>query len=78
MFTANCQEVDQVNSDRMKGKLKQIQGEIKKKWGQLTDDDLTQAEGSMDKLVGKIQERTGEQREAIEKWLKTRGHEGSN
>lgn len=78
MFTANCQEVDQVNSDKMKGKLRQIQGEIKKKWGQLTDDDLTQAEGSMDKLVGKIQERTGEQREAIEKWLKTRGYEGSN
>jgi len=63
-----------VNRDIVKGKMKQLQGEIKKKWGQLTDDDLTQAEGSMDKLVGKIQERTGEQRDAIEKWLKTRGY----
>ncbi|HEY6421450.1 MAG TPA: CsbD family protein [Candidatus Binataceae bacterium] len=63
-----------MNRDIVKGKMKQLQGEIKKKWGQLTDDDLTQAEGSMDKLVGKIQERTGEQRDAIEKWLKTRGY----
>jgi uncharacterized protein YjbJ (UPF0337 family) len=73
-FAAECEEVTQVNRDIVKGKMKQLQGEIKKKWGQLTDDDLTQAEGSMDKLVGKIQERTGEQRDAIEKWLKTRGY----
>jgi uncharacterized protein YjbJ (UPF0337 family) len=31
---------------------------------------MTQAEGSIEKLVGKIQERTGERRDAIEKWLK--------
>jgi uncharacterized protein YjbJ (UPF0337 family) len=54
----------------MKGKFKQLAGEIKRKWGQIMDDDVTQAEGSMEKLVGKIQERTGERREAIEKWLK--------
>jgi uncharacterized protein YjbJ (UPF0337 family) len=59
-----------MNSDQMKGKFKQLAGEIKRKWGQITDDDVTQAEGSMEKLVGKIQERTGERREAIEKWLK--------
>jgi len=59
-----------MNSDRMKGKFKQLAGEIKRKWGQITDDDMTQAEGSMEKLVGKIQERTGERRDAIEKWLK--------
>lgn len=62
-----------MNSDQMKGKLKQMSGEIKRKWGQLTDDDLTQAQGNMDKLVGKIQERSGDQREAIEKWFKSQG-----
>jgi len=62
-----------MNSDQVKGKLKQMSGEIKRKWGQLTDDDLTQAQGSMDKLVGKIQERSGDQREAIEKWFKSQG-----
>jgi uncharacterized protein YjbJ (UPF0337 family) len=59
-----------MNSDQMKGKFKQLAGEINRNWGQITDDDVTQAEGSMEKLVGKIQERTGERREAIEKWLK--------
>jgi len=64
-----------MNSDQMKGKLKQISGEIKRKWGQLTDDDLTQAQGKVDKLVGKIQERSGDRREAIEKWFKSQGLE---
>ena len=45
------------------------QAEIKRKWGKITDDDLTEAEGDAEKLIGKIQEHRGEQREAIEKWL---------
>ena len=58
-----------MDSDRIKGKWHQLKGEIKRRWGKVTDDDLTEAEGDMEKLVGKIQERTGERREAIEKWL---------
>jgi uncharacterized protein YjbJ (UPF0337 family) len=61
------------NSDQMKGKLKQLSGEIKWKWGQITDDDVMQAEGSLDKVVGRIQERLGKERKAIEKWFKSRG-----
>ncbi len=64
-----------MNRDTMQGKLKQLKGEIKRKWGQLTDDDLTEAEGSFDKLVGRIQQRTGEQRADIERWLKDHGYE---
>ncbi len=60
-----------MNRDQLKGKFKQMAGEIKRKWGQLTDDDLTQAQGNTEKLVGRIQERSGDQREAIEKWLKS-------
>jgi uncharacterized protein YjbJ (UPF0337 family) len=58
-----------MNQDRFKGKWNQVKGEIKKKWAVITDDDLLQAEGNFDKLVGKIQERTGEQKEAIHKAL---------
>jgi uncharacterized protein YjbJ (UPF0337 family) len=58
-----------MDSDRFKGKWHQLKGEIKRRWWKVTDDDLTEAEGDMKKLVGKIQERTGERREAIEKWL---------
>ena len=56
-----------MNQDQFKGKWNQIKGEVKKKWAKLTDDDLKYAEGSFDKLVGKIQERTGEEKEAIKK-----------
>ena len=56
-----------MNQDQFKGKWNQIKGEAKKKWARLTDDDLKYAEGSMDKLVGRIQERTGEEKEAIRK-----------
>jgi len=64
-----------MNKDIMKGKLKQMGGEIKRKWGVLTHDDFTQTQGSYEKMVGRIQERTGEQREAIETWFKSQGWE---
>lgn len=58
-----------MDSDRIKGKWNQIKGDVKRKWGQITDDDLLQAEGNMDKLVGTIQQRTGEHRDAIRQWM---------
>jgi uncharacterized protein YjbJ (UPF0337 family) len=48
-----------MNEDVLKGKWLQLKGQIKEKWGQLTDDDLDQIAGQRDQLVGKIQERYG-------------------
>jgi uncharacterized protein YjbJ (UPF0337 family) len=64
-----------MDSDIVKGKLKQLRGEIKRKWGRMTDDDLMETEGSLEKMVGRIQERTGEKRDEIEKWFKSQGCE---
>ena len=61
--------------NRDKGQFKQMKGEIKRKWGQLTDDDMMEAEGNLDKLMGRIQQRTGERREDIERWFKDQGWE---
>jgi len=58
-----------MDSDRIKGKWNQIKGDVKRKWGQITDDDLLQAEANMDKLAGTIQQRTGEQRDAVRRWF---------
>ena len=58
-----------VNAQALQGQWNQIRGELKKKWGQLTDDDLRFNSGNIDQLVGKIQQRTGEAREAIEQFL---------
>lgn len=63
-----------MNEDKMKGKWNQLKGEIKRKWGKVTDNDLLEAEGNVDKLVGMIQQRTGEQKESVQKWLKTQGY----
>ena len=48
-----------MNADVLKGKWHQIKGEVKSKWGQLTDDDLDRVAGDAEKLVGKVQERYG-------------------
>ncbi|SMO96284.1 CsbD family protein [Paracoccus laeviglucosivorans] len=48
-----------MNRDIIKGKWDQMKGSVKQKWGDLTDDDMTQIEGDADKLSGKLQERYG-------------------
>jgi uncharacterized protein YjbJ (UPF0337 family) len=48
-----------MNDDKVKGQWKQLAGKLKAKWGQLTDDDLTIADGTSEYLEGKIQERYG-------------------
>lgn len=55
--------------EEFRGNWNQLKGELKKAWGKLTDDDLTYAEGEYDKLVGRIQERYGEERADIERKL---------
>jgi uncharacterized protein YjbJ (UPF0337 family) len=56
-----------MNTDQLKGKWKQFHGAAKSKWGKLTDDDLTTAEGDAEKLAGKIQEKYGKSKEAAKK-----------
>jgi uncharacterized protein YjbJ (UPF0337 family) len=54
----------------IKGDWNITKGNLKKKWAKLTDDDLQYAEGQYDQLLGRIQKRTGETREAVEKVIK--------
>jgi uncharacterized protein YjbJ (UPF0337 family) len=55
-----------MNTDVLKGKWKQMRGEVKKWWGDLTDDDLDRIAGERDKLIGRLQERYGYARERAE------------
>lgn len=48
-----------MNWEQIAGKWKQVRGEAKKKWGELTDDELMQINGSRDILAGKLQEKYG-------------------
>ncbi|MDX5403378.1 MAG: CsbD family protein [Rhodobacterales bacterium] len=56
-----------MNWDTLEGKWKQFSGQAKENWGKLTDDDLDQAAGKRDQLIGKIQERYGIARDEAER-----------
>ena len=58
-----------INTQELQGQWNKLRGQVKEKWGQLTDDDLQIHGGNVDQLVGKIQQRTGEGREVVEKFL---------
>jgi len=67
-----------INAQSLQGQWNQLKGDVKKKWGQLTDDDLRWSNGNVDQLIGRIQERTGEKREAIEKFFDHLTSEGAS
>lgn len=56
-----------LNADILKGKWKEIKGDVKSKWGKLTDDDLTRIEGDQEKLVGILQKKYGYGKEEAER-----------
>jgi uncharacterized protein YjbJ (UPF0337 family) len=58
-----------MNQQIFEGNWTRMQGKLKQRWGVLTDDDLTQAEGNVDQLIGLIQKKTGETRESVEHYL---------
>jgi uncharacterized protein YjbJ (UPF0337 family) len=58
-----------MNKLEIKGDWNILKGKIKQKWAKLTDDDLVFVAGKEDELVGRIQKRTGEARENVEKAL---------
>lgn len=56
-----------MNWDTVKGNWKQMTGKVKEEWGDLTDNEITEAEGDRDQLVGKIQAKYGIAKEEAEK-----------
>ena len=56
-----------MNFDQLEGKWKQYKGQVREKWGNLTDDDLQVISGKRDKLIGRIQERYGIAKEEAER-----------
>ena len=65
-----------MNWDTIEGKWKQFKGDVRSKWAKLTDDDLEAIGGKKDKLVGRLQERYGLERDRAERdvdaWIETR------
>lgn len=59
-----------MNTLEIKGDWNITKGKLKQKWAKLTDDDLQFVDGQMEELFGRIQKRTGESRDAVEKAVK--------
>ena len=60
-----------MNTDTFQGQWSQFKGELKRQWGKFTDDDLLQIQGDYDTFVGKVQERYGDQKDAIVNWAES-------
>ncbi len=52
---------------RIKGNWNVVKGKLKQNYGNLTDDDLTYAEGKEDELLGRLQKKTGKTKDQLEK-----------
>lgn len=58
-----------VNWDTISGKWKQFSGDIKKRWGDLTDDEVLEINGDREILAGKLQEKYGIAKEDANKQI---------
>lgn len=58
-----------INENIIKGKWQEIKGDIQKRWGKLTNDDLEKAKGDVQNLAGLIQQRYGMAQEEVKKGL---------
>ena len=48
-----------MNTNELSGQWQKLKGDIRSKWGKLTEDDIERIAGQKDKLVGVLQERYG-------------------
>lgn len=67
-----------VNQQAIQGSWNQIKGKLRERWGQVAEDELEEARGNVDQLVGLIQRRTGETRDEIETYLQKAAADGAS
>lgn len=60
-----------MNWDQAKGKWKVMRGQVRQRWGKLTDDDIDRIEGRREELAGRLQERYGWTRERVDEELRS-------
>lgn len=51
----------------LKGNWNEIKGKIKQKYANVTDDDLTFAEGKAEEMLGKLEKKTGKKKEELKR-----------
>lgn len=56
---------------KLKGGWNEVKGKLKQKYANLTDDDLLYEEGKDDELLGRLQQKIGQSKEDIKKWIES-------
>ena len=57
------------NAQQLAGVWHKIKGQLREKWGDLSEDELERYKGNVEQLVGIIQERAGQGRAQVEAFL---------
>ncbi|HTN05106.1 CsbD family protein [Agriterribacter sp.] len=56
---------------KLKGNWNEVKGKIKQKYSNITDDDLLYEEGKDDEWLGKMQQKIGQTKEDLKKWIES-------
>ena len=59
-----------MNSTEMKGNWNELKGKLKKKYANLTDNDLMYETGKEDELYGKLQKKLGKSKSELQKLIR--------
>ncbi len=58
-----------VTRQQLQGNWNEVTGRLKQQWNGLTDFDLNRTQGNVEQLVGLVQQKTGQARAEIEKFI---------
>ena len=58
-----------MNKETFQGQWKILKGQVKEKWGKLTDDEITRVDGKREQLVGLLEKKYGYAKERAEEEL---------
>ena len=68
---SGCEFFVNMTNLQIKGSWNEVKGKLKQKYGQLTDNDLTFAEGKEDEMLGRLQQRLGKSKENVRKEIES-------
>jgi len=63
---------------KLKGRWNILKGKLKQSYGDLTDDDLTYTEGKENELWGRLQKKTGQTKDQLNKWFNSNMDDNSS